>query len=272
MVTVLSEIALALYIVGLILAIRTVYNDEPRQAGEWCNWILIIGLAVHSFAITYRYILTGNIPITSMHESSSFFAWSVMVIYFYIYYRFRFLVLGLFILPMVSILMLSSLILPSEIRPISPILRSYWLAFHTLFAFIGYASFTVAAGTGLMYLIQERHLKSKRPSWICTKLPSVQILDEINYKLIALGFPLHTLAIITGALWAEASLGSYWRWDPKEVWSLITWLIYALILHLRIVRGYRGRKAATLSIVGFLAVLFTYYGVNLLLKSYHLFQ
>ncbi len=271
MVTVLSEIALALYIIGLIVVIKAIYGGH-RQTDGLCLGLLAIGFLVHSFAIAYRYILTGNIPITSMHESSSFFAWSVMVIFFYIYYRFRFLVLGVFILPMVSILMLSSLLLPSELRPLSPLLQSYWLIFHTLFAFVGYAAFAVAAGIGLMYLIQERHLKNKRPSWICTKLPSVQILDEINYKLIALGFPLHTLAIITGALWAESSLGSYWRWDPKEVWSLIAWLIYALILHLRIIKGYRGRKAAALSIIGFLAVLFTYYGVNLLLKSYHLFQ
>lgn len=271
MISILSEIALALYLFGLIAGIRCIYSDSPQCRGLFSGFV-ITAFAVHSVSIVYRYALTGNIPITSMHESSSFFAWSVMVIYFYINYRYRFLELGSFMLPLVLVLMLSSSVLSSEVRPLSPLLKSYWLAFHTLFAFIGYASFAVASGIGLIYLIQERHLKSKRPGRLYMRLPSVQILDEINYKLIALGFPLLTLAIISGALWAEGAMGSYWRWDPKEVWSMITWLIYALILHLRIIRGYKGRKAAALSIIGFLAALFTYYGVNLLLKSYHLFQ
>jgi len=103
------------------------------------------------------------------------------------------------------------------------------------------------------------------------RLPNLQILDEINYKLITLGFPLLTLAIITGALWAESAWGSYWRWDPKEVWSLITWFIYALVLHARLTAGWRGRKAAMLSIAGFISVIFTFFGVNLLLKGLHAF-
>ncbi len=270
MLLILPDIAIGLYFIALIINICSLFRDSLKSQVFFPGFV-ITGFIAHSAAIFCRFMLTGNIPITSMHESSSFFAWSVMVIYFYLYYRYKFMLLGTFILPVVVVLMLSSSALPSEIRPLSPILQSYWLAVHTLFAFVGNASFAVASGIGLMYLIQERHLKSKKTSPMFKRLPSVQILDEINYKLIALGFPLLTFAIISGALWAEEAMGSYWRWDPKEVWSMITWLIYAMILHLRIIKGYKGRKAALFSIAGFITVLFTYYGVNLLMKSYHSF-
>ena len=176
-----------------------------------------------------------------------------------------------FILPVVFILMLSSSILPREIRPLSPALQSYWLGIHAFLAFLGNAAFAVAFGTGIMYLLQEHYLKSKHLSGLFQRLPSIQVLDEINYKMINLGFPLLTLAIITGALWSESAWGNYWRWDPKEVWSMITWFIYALVLHVRLTAGWRGKRAAVLSIIGFSVVLFTFFGVNLLLKSLHSF-
>ncbi|RMG70664.1 MAG: c-type cytochrome biogenesis protein CcsB, partial [Nitrospirae bacterium] len=215
--------------------------------------------------------IAGHVPITNMHEASSFFSWCIVLLFFYIEYRYKIGLLGSFILPVVFVLMLSSSMLPREIKPLSPILQSSWLFVHTTFAFVGDAAFAMAAGIGVMYLIQEHFLKSKHLGGLFQRLPNLQILDEINYKLITLGFPLLTLAIITGALWAESTLGSYWRWDPKEVWSLITWFIYVLVLHVRLRVGWKGKKAAILSIVGFAAVLFTFFGVNLILKGFHAF-
>ena len=175
-------------------------------------------------------------------------------------------------MPIVLVLMLSSSMFPRGISPsLNPVLKSYWFGIHTILAFLGDAAFAMAAGIGVMYLIQERYVKSKRLSGLFQKLPSLQSLDEINYRLISLGFPLLTLAIITGVIWANTAWGTYWRWDPKEVWSLITWLIYALVLHLRLTVGWRGKKAAGLSIIGFILVIFTFFGVNLLLKGLHAF-
>jgi cytochrome c-type biogenesis protein CcsB len=167
--------------------------------------------------------------------------------------------------------MLSSSMLPRKMEPLSPVLQSYWLGIHTVLAFMGDAAFALAFGIGLMYLIQEHFVKSKHIGGLFRKLPNLQTLDEINYRLITIGFPLLTLAIISGALWAENAWGSYWRWDPKEVWSLISWFIYASVLHLRLTAGWRGKRAAILSIIGFFAVLFTFFGVNLLLKGLHSF-
>jgi cytochrome c-type biogenesis protein CcsB len=174
-------------------------------------------------------------------------------------------------MPVVFVLMLSSAMLSREIKPLSPALQSYWLGIHTVLAFLGNAAFAMAFGIGLMYLVQEHYVKSKRLGGLFERLPSLQTLDEINYRLITIGFPLLTLAIITGILWAERAWGRYWNWDPREVWSLITWFIYAIVLHARLIAGWRGKRAALLSIIGFLTILIAFFGIKLLQKGLHVF-
>jgi len=266
----LFELSLTFYFAATIVSVVELFKGSKTTS----NFILVFavgGFALHTATIIARYAIAGHLPITSLHEASSFFAWCIVLIFFFLEYRYRVDLLGPFTMPVVFVLMLSSSILPREIKPLSPVLQSYWLGIHTFLAFLGDAAFATAFGVGIMYLIQEHHLKTKRLGGLFQRLPNLQILDEINYKLITLGFPLLTLAIITGALWAESAWGSYWRWDPKEVWSLITWFIYALVLHARLTAGWRGRKAAMLSIVGFISVIFTFFGVNLLLKGLHAF-
>ena len=266
----LFELSLTFYFAATIVSVVELLKGTKTTS----NLILVFavgGFTLHTATIFARYALAGHLPITSLHEASSFFAWCIVLIFFFLEYRYRVDLLGPFTMPVVFVLMLSSSILPREIKPLSPVLQSYWLGIHTFLAFLGDAAFATAFGIGIMYLIQEHHLKTKRLGGLFQRLPNLQILDEINYKLITLGFPLLTLAIITGALWAESAWGSYWRWDPKEVWSLITWFIYALVLHARLTAGWRGRKAAVLSIVGFISVIFTFFGVNLLLKGLHAF-
>jgi cytochrome c-type biogenesis protein CcsB len=148
-------------------------------------------------------------------------------------------------------------------------LRSGWLPIHVTSAFLGDAIFALAFCTGVIYLIQERLVKSRRATALSGRLPSLEILDEINYRALTIGFPLLTIGIVTGAVWAEYAWGAYWNWDPKETWSLITWLLYAALLHQRLAIKWRGKKAAVMAIVGFGAVLFTFLGVNLLLEGRH---
>jgi cytochrome c-type biogenesis protein CcsB len=168
--------------------------------------------------------------------------------------------------------MLFALALPKEIVPLAPVLKSFWHPFHVIFAFLGNASFSLAFCCGIMYLIQEHQLKTKKVGAITQRLPSLKILDDLNYQSLTFGFPLLTLGIITGAIWAEYAWGRYWGWDPKETWSLITWFLYAALLHQRLTVGWRGRKAAIMAIVGFLAVLFTFLGVNLILPGLHTYS
>ena len=270
--TILFELALTCYFAVTIIGIVGLFKGSKESS----HLMLIVtgcGFLLHTASIVYRYFDAGHLPITSMHEAASFFVWCIVLIFFFLEYSYKIGILGSFILPIVFILMLSSSVLPRGIRPLSPVLQSYWLGIHTFLAFLGNAAFAVAFGIGIMYLLQEHYLKSKHTHGLFKRLPSIQVLDEINYKMITLGFPLLTLAIISGALWAESAWGSYWRWDPKEVWSLITWFIYALILHIRLTAGWRGKRAAILSIIGFLIVLFTFFGVNLLsTKSLHSFS
>jgi cytochrome c-type biogenesis protein CcsB len=229
------------------------------------------GFAIHTVIIIYRYVTAGHIPITNPHEATYFFSWCIVFIFFMLQFRYKLNLLSSFIMPVVFVLMLSSSMLPREIKPLSPMLQSYWLGIHAVLAFLGNAAFALAFGVGSMYLVQEHHVKSKRLGGLFERLPSLQTLDEINYRLITFGFPLLTLAIITGALWAESAWGSYWNWDPRETWSLITWFIYAIVLHARLVAGWRGKRAALLSMIGFLTIIIAFFGIKLLQKGLHVF-
>ncbi len=265
------KLALIFYFAATIISLVEIFR-ESKGLSKLILILAACGFVFHTTNLIVKYFEAGYLPITGMHQASSFFAWCIILIFFFLEFRYKIGIIGAFILPIVFALMLSSSTFPREILPLSPVLQSYWFNIHILLAFAGNAAFAIASGVGVMYLLQEYYLKSKRLGGLFQRLPNLQVLDEINYRLITFGFPFLTLAIITGALWAENAWGSYWRWDPKEVWSLITWLIYALVLHLRVAKGWRGKKAAVLSIIGFLSVLFTFFGVNLLLKSLHAFS
>jgi ABC-type transport system involved in cytochrome c biogenesis permease subunit len=198
---------------------------------------LSAGFILHSIAFVLRYLEAGHTPITNLHESLSFFAWAIIGVYLAFYWRYGIKVLG-------------------------PV----------IFAFLGNAIFALAFCTGIMYVIQEHQVKSKHIGAISRRLPSLGVLDEINYKALTFGFPLLTVGIITGSIWAQYAWGSYWSWDPKETWSLITWCLYAALLHQRLTVGWRGRKAAIMAIIGFCAILFTFLGVNLLLAGLHAYS
>lgn len=267
---ILFEIALTFYFAAAIAGVLELFKGTKTTSRIMLG-LTILGFAVHTANIIARYVMAGHIPISNLHEASSFFSWCIILLFFLIESRYRIGLLGSFIMPVVFILMLSSSVLPRAIKPLSPVLQSYWFGIHTVLAFTGDAAFALAFGIGIMYLVQEHHVKSKHLGGLFQRLPSLQMLDEINYRLITTGWMLLTLAIITGVIWAESAWGRYWRWDPKEVWSLITWFIYAAVLHVRLIAGWRGRRAAILSVIGFFAVLFTFFGVNLILKGLHAF-
>lgn len=268
--TILFELALTFYFAATIIGIIELFRGTKTTARAMLL-LVVIGFALHTASIIYRYAAAGYIPISNPHEATSFFSWCSVLIFLILEWRYRIGLLGSFIMPLVFVLMLSSAMLSREIKPLSPVLQSYWFGIHTVLAFLGNAAFAMAFGVGIMYLVQERYLKSKHPSGLFQRLPSLQSLDEINYRLITIGFPLLTLAIITGALWADKAWGGYLRGDPREVWALITWLIYAIVLHTRLISGWRGKRAAILSIIGFLTILIAFFGIKLLGKGLHVF-
>jgi cytochrome c-type biogenesis protein CcsB len=252
----------ALAYLGYILFLR----GPLSKAGTAC---VTLGFASHTLALVTRYLEAGHTPVTNLYESLSFFAWMLIAILLIVHVKYHIKVLGAFLSPIALILMLFALALPKEIIPLAPVLQSLWHPVHVFFAFLGNAMFALGFCCAVMYLLQEHQLKSKKIGAIARRLPSLMVLDDLNYQSLKFGFPLLTLGIITGAIWAEYAWGRYWGWDPKETWSLITWFLYAALLHQRLTVGWRGRKAAIMAITGFAAVLFTFLGVNLLLPGLH---
>jgi len=265
------------YITFLIYLAATIcymiYLAKPSDnLGKLARWLIRGGFAVHLLFTLSRYLEAGHTPITNLHESLSFFSMAVVGVFIYFEHRFKILVLGSFVTPVALLLMLVSSLFPSVLSPLNPALKSKWLVVHTVVAFLGYASFAVAFGAAIIYLMQERFLKKRKISGMFQRLPSLDTLDEINYRCLTFGFPLLTIAIISGAIWAETAWGTYWSWDPKETWSLITWFVYAALLHGRLTTGWRGKKAAILAIFGFFVMLFTFIGVNLLMPGLHSYK
>ena len=251
---------------------------------RWARVLLGTGLAAHTVAILGRWwqsyhlalahttpasvsanlhLVITQAPLSNFYESLVFFAWCLPFLGLVTFRRYLKDYLGL-VVALAAGLLLAYVSLggvDSSIKPLMPALKSNWLLFHVITCFLGYSAFTLGFGVALLYLAQE---KRPRPS-----LPPLPQLDRLIYRATIIGFLLLTLGILTGAVWAETAWGRYWSWDPKETWSLITWLIYATLLHARLVRGWQGRRIAWLAVAGFLAVLFTYLGVSFLLPGLH---
>jgi cytochrome c-type biogenesis protein CcsB len=262
------QITLVLYVGGTVAYLIYLLSSHERAA--WAGRLFLgTGFCSHGLVFVLRYIEAGYTPVVNLHESLSFFAWLIVGFFLLLRYRYQVEMLGTFVSPLALLLVIWAAALPKEILPLPPALKSWWLPIHVTFAFLGDAIFALAFCAGVIYLIQERLVKSKRTGTFSGRLPSLEVLDEINYRALTIGFPLLTIGIVTGAVWAEYAWGSYWSWDPKETWSLITWLLYAALLHQRLMIGWRGKKAAIMAIVGFGAVLFTFLGVNLLMKGLH---
>jgi cytochrome c-type biogenesis protein CcsB len=248
---------------------------KPAAAASG-TWVAVAGWVLNAAGIGLRWVESyrmgfGHAPLSNLYESLVFFAWATMAIYFYIEWRYRNRVIGAFAAPVAFLTMAYASLSPNisdRIQPLIPALKSNWLIAHVITCFVGYGAFAVAFGVGIMYLLKAGGTDSE--SGLVGRLPTVSVLDELMHRLIMFGFLFLSAGIITGAVWANSAWGRYWGWDPKETWSLITWFVYAALLHARLMRGWRGRRIAYLSIVGFGAVLFTYFGVNLLpgLHSY----
>ena len=215
----------------------------------------------------------GHAPLTNMYESVVFFSWVIIILYLVIEIKFKTKVIGAFAVPFAFLAMAYasfSTDISKTINPLVPALQSNWLISHVVTCFIGYASFAVAAGLGIMYLLKIMNNTSDEDNMdSSTRLPSLSVLDSIIHSTMVFGFIWLTAGIITGAVWANSAWGTYWSWDPKETWSLITWFFYALTLHARYTRGWNGKRIAFMAIFGFVSVLFTYYGVNFLLSGLH---
>ncbi len=254
---------LSLFFYGLVFV-----TQNQRLRGLARLTLVAVGI-LQSLYIILRFLQTGYTPITSQHETVMFFAWSLT--WAYLSFRWRYTVknFGAFISPLIFTLLLIATTSSRAINPLAPALQSWWLPVHAGITVSSYAFLALAFCGGIMYLLQDRELKSKRFGYFFNRLPSLDALDQLNSHCLAIGFVLLTLGIITGSIWASQAWGSYWHWDPKETWSLITWFLYAAQIHQRFSAGWRGKRAAIMAIIGFASVVFTLWGVTFLLGGIH---
>ena len=258
--------AFILYVLAAIFYFASQFSRKKNWAGPGFG-LALVGLIAHTAALLIRTFKSGHAPFTNMYESLSFLAWASVLAYLIMERKFKIPRAGAYFMLIVIALvaLASSPAMPKEITPLVPALQSYWLWLHVSVTLLGEAFFAVAFITSLMYLrAAAKERKGGQPA-----TPSAR-LDSISYRCVAVGFPLFTLGgLVLGMVWAYKAWGTYWSWDPKEVWSLITWFVFALYLHTRIVMGWKGRRSALIALIGFLAALFTYFGVNYLLAGLH---
>jgi len=232
-------------------------------------YLMMAGFACHTVAIVHRIAVTGHLPVSRLDETLIIAGWAVSGVFLVFQYRFKLRILGVYAAPLVLLTTLFAFLLPDRSVPTQQIFKDFWFVFHILSVFIGEAMFALACGIGFLYLLQERAIKRRAPGFFFRRLPSLELLDSAGYTSIITGFTMLTIGLITGMVYAKTVWGRFWSWDPKELWSAISWLLYAALLHQRVTVGLRGRRAAIMAIIGFGVLLFTFFGVNFLLQGHH---
>jgi cytochrome c-type biogenesis protein CcsB len=259
--TQLFNLSLAVYFLALVCAVIKLMSGR-RLFDLAANLFIVAGLLAQTAYLGVRWAQAGRAPFSNMFESLVVFAWAISAVYLLVRIRTGITWLAGAAAAISALALAHASTFESAIRPLMPALQSNWLSFHVMTCFLGYGGFAISALVAIGFLVSDRKSSSVLPEAKAT-------LETVLTKTISFGFLFLTLGILTGAVWANSAWGSYWSWDPKETWSLITWFIYAAFLHCRFMRGWRGRRAAWISIIGFASVLFTYFGVNFLLSGLH---
>jgi cytochrome c-type biogenesis protein CcsB len=265
----------ALLAMSCYFASAAVYATErvgvAKRWGDEATLLLGAGALVQLVEFAHGAFQSGNLPVTNFAQSLSFLAWLTALAGLIVIVRFRMQVVGTFVAPIVFIVLgAATLTMRGRRLTVPATLRSAWLPIHVTLAFLGYALFVLAAGVSLVYLVYERRLKAKRLSLDDGgSAPSLEKLDRVNYHLLGWGFLMLTLAIVSGAIWADAIWGHFWSWEPQESWSLVIWLLYAALLETRLTIGWRGRRAATLTIILFSVLVGSFLGVSLVTPGKH---
>src|SRR3989338_3404840 len=269
------EISLILYVAATLTYIFYLFLNK-ENLGKFATRIIVSTFLCHTVGIVLRWkesydLGFGHIPLTSLFEAVILFSWLVVLIYIGVEYIYKYKVLGAFVIPLSIIALVYSTFLSDEIKPIIPQLQSYWLYAHAITCFLGYAAFTIAFTISIISLFKIRVEKKegKEEESFLSRLPNVKELDLVNYKVIAFGFSFFTIGMFSGAYWSYYLYGTYWDWSSKDTGMLLTWLIYATFLHLRLNYGWVGTRSAIISIIGFSFSLILFFAVNLIITGVH---
>ncbi|MEW6611623.1 MAG: c-type cytochrome biogenesis protein CcsB [Pseudomonadota bacterium] len=255
------------------LASQSAFVGKNATALTWAAVAMgFIGLGVRWRETYLAHPDWGHIPVSNLYEVFILFCLITALLYLYYERRYATRSLGAFVMLIVSaavgfLLWYTFDRQAQEIQPLVPALQSYWMKIHVPANFIGYGAFALSAMVGVAYLLRDR--AERHGGFFARVLPEKEMLDDVMYKSIAVGFAFFTIATILGAMWAAEAWGGYWSWDPKETWALIVWLNYAGWLHARISKGWRGVPLAWWSLIGLLVVTFAFLGVNMFLSGLH---
>ena len=251
--------AFGLYAAAVILEFTgTAFKREKLLKAAWL--VYLIAFAVHAAFIVTRGVIAKRLPLSNQFEFANAFAWGVALLLVARRPRLRTDWLSVVAMPATLLVMTYAALQPMEIRDLMPALRSAWFGVHIGSAVLSYAAFVIAGSIGLRYLLAQKKGAESR---------ALEQMDYISYRMVAFGFLFLTVVILSGAIWAEQAWSAFWTWDPKEVWALITWIIYAVYLHLRLRRARRGAFTAWYAVISVPVVFFTFAGVNTLMHGLH---
>jgi len=260
--------AAALYLSATVAALVGIAIRQafPRRL---LTWLLTAAVAAHASAIVLRSLTSGHVAVTTFAEALSFLALLVVTLFLVVQVRRPLLALAAVVSPLAFGLTLAAGVMQDGAQPPPPLLNSVWLPIHVTLALLGDAVFALAFSASLLYLVQERRLKTRRGRGVLRHLPSLETLDRVNYVCLVWGLILLTLGIVTGIVWAHSAWSRFWVLDAKVLITLLVWLFYVVLLQGRMTAGWRGRWAAQLTIAGFAVILFSFVGVNVLAIGNH---
>jgi len=261
-------VAIIFYILSSASYIYYLFKQDVRYH-KIGLYMFLAGFVCHVILFGNEYLVTGHIPTHNLRGTLIFAGLAVATVFLILQYRFGLKILGTYVAPLSTLIVIAASLMEKTPYLSKSVFDNVWLLFHIITIFMGDAAFALACGIGIFYLLQERAIKNKTQGFFFSRLPSLELIDNIGYVCVITGFTLLTVGLITGLIYANVIWGRFWSWDPKEVWSAITWLLYAVLLHGRISLAWRGRKAAIMCIIGFCVLLFTFLGVNFLLEGHH---
>ncbi len=265
---VVLQITTALYFLSMTGYLMFLFNQKPVY--QKAAFYLISSAIVCHFASMVIYtVAKGHVPIHNLPQSLSMAAFAVGCMFWVFHFKYDLKILGVFASILLSAIMLAVLMLPDAPVEKNAVLKGFWFYSHIALVFAGEAALALACGAGILYLLQEKGIKTKNPGFFFKRLPSLDLLDNVGYTCLTTGFALLTIGLVAGFIYAKTIWGKFWSWDPKEVASVGTWVVYAALLHLRLYSGWRGRKSAVMTIIGFLIIIFTFLGVNMLIGGHH---
>jgi len=262
-------IALVLFALSTVLSLYTTVFKKAK-AMDVSFYVSLLAFGSLTLSVFFRLEAVGNLPVAGPYESSLGGVWFIMGFYAGASLKFKALrITGIALFPLCLLLLGYGVMSNPLLAPMTAAVRSIWLYIHVFFAWLAFGSFSICLGLGVLYLLKDRNSEGE----VLKRIPEPERLEELAFKYLLFGFITDAVMIASGAMWAKNLWGHYWSWDPVETWSLLTWLVYGLIIHLRLTMGWRARRFAWLLILAFPLMVITYFGIDLLVKSsLHIFK